>query len=537
MKYRISIEHILQRDHFESAEVVAGRKGLGRLVKWVHVFEMTEVRGNLKGGELVLSTGFGWKNDDDLFLCLLGQLIKRKVAGICIELGSFVDHISDEAIELADQHDFPIVVFNEEVSFVEITQDVHAALINQQYELIANLEDYAQRLNKRLLSIDNYFDILKNLQQYVNCQLVYISKDHKVVTIPTLREKEREKTLSLLNDPAQCPSKCTLKQPVQVFEREFANIYLMSEHREFGEFESLLLDRTATALAQFLLRELYTEEKRKAQETEWLTEWLQGGHSLEEITSYLAAYKINSSVTGAVTLTVKLKLAADHQATPDITYLNMLIHNIFDQNGYFVFPVEKRHLLTFILVNKKGEEDWKSRIKRGIQRLEKISLLQASSISSFQVAGGKYVRELDRLYESFQTAQETLTIQDKLPPGHGKYFYEDLHMYRLISLVHKHSNLNGLVQEYLEPIIAYDHKHNTTLLETLKVYLACNGSKKETAARVFVVRQTLYHRLEKLEKLLGADFMETEKRQVLEFALLAYEYQQSIPQERSETLP
>ncbi|MFZ0371458.1 MAG: helix-turn-helix domain-containing protein, partial [Halobacillus sp.] len=81
---------------------------------------------------------------------------------------------------------------------------------------------------------------------------------------------------------------------------------------------------------------------------------------------------------------------------------------------------------------------------------------------------------------------------------------------------------------YLEPIIQDDLKHNANLLETLRVYLSCTGSKKETADRVFVVRQTLYHRLEKLEKLLGSDFMESEKRQVLEFALLANEYQKTI---------
>ncbi|MGP4062106.1 PucR family transcriptional regulator [Halobacillus sp. H74] len=530
MKYRVSIGNILERKHFESARVVAGQEGIDKLVKWVHVFEMIEVRGNLKGGELVLSTGFGWKDDEELFLTLLDQLIKRKVAGICIELGSFINDISAEAKELADQNNFPIIVFEEEVSFVEITQDIHADLINQQYELISNLEDYSQRLNKRLLSIDNHFEILKNLQQYINCQLVYIAKDHTVVTIPALREKERESILARLNNPDRCPAKRVLKQPVQVFEREFATIYLVTYKREFGEFESLLLDRTATALAQYLLRELYTEEKRKARETEWLIQWLQGEHDHEEIKHHLAVYKINQTITGAVVLNVKLNMAEGQKIDPDITYLNMLIHNIFDQNGYFVFPVEKRHLLTFILLNKKGEEDWKPRIEKGIKRLEKISLLNDSSITSFQVAGGKFVKELDRLHESFQTAQETLTIQDKLPPDHQKYFYEDMHMYRLISLVHKHSNLEGLVQEYLEPIIKYDEDHKANLLETLRVYLACNGSKKETASKVFVVRQTLYHRLEKLEKLLGADFMAPEKRQVIEFALLAHEYQQTVYQ-------
>lgn len=108
-------------------------------------------------------------------------------------------------------------------------------IINQQYELITNLEDYSQRLNKRLLKIDNYFEILKNLQQYVNCQLIYIAKDHRIVTIPAMREKERESMLASIQNSS---SKQLVKQTVQVFEREFATIYLISSCREFTEFES-----------------------------------------------------------------------------------------------------------------------------------------------------------------------------------------------------------------------------------------------------------------------------------------------------------
>lgn len=528
MKDSMSIENILKRDHFSSAKVISGHAGLSKSVKWVHVFEMTEVRENLKGGELILSTGFGWKNDDGLFLTLLQQLVERNVAGICIELGTFIQDLSEEALAFADAHDFPIIVFEEEVSFIEITRGIHADLINHQYERISSLEDYAQRLNKRLLSIDNYFDILKNLQQYVNCQLIYVTKDHTVVTVPQLRDKEREETLAELNAPPEKRTRWVLKQPVQVLEREFAVIYLLCGRRELGEFESLLLDRTATALAQYLLRELYTEEKRKARETEWLMGWLEGEHTAEEVESRLNHYKIQLPSFGAAAVTVKMNMADGSRKNPDVTYLNMLVQNIFDQNGFYVFPVERRQLITYILLNRKQEDNWKTRMKTGVDRLRKISMLNDSSVASFQIAVGKYTRQMDHIKESYQTALETLTLQSNLPPEQHKYFYDDLHMYRLISLVHKHSNLNGLVDEYLEPIIQYDQKHNTKLLETLRVYLACNGSKKETADKVFVVRQTLYHRLEKLEMLLGSDFMDCEKRQVIEFALVAHEYQQAL---------
>jgi PucR family transcriptional regulator, purine catabolism regulatory protein len=55
--------------------------------------------------------------------------------------------------------------------------------------------------------------------------------------------------------------------------------------------------------------------------------------------------------------------------------------------------------------------------------------------------------------------------------------------------------------------------------ETLKVYLHTNGQKKDPAERLFIVRQTLYHRSEKIKQLLGPDFMQTEKRLALELML------------------
>ena len=78
--------------------------------------------------------------------------------------------------------------------------------------------------------------------------------------------------------------------------------------------------------------------------------------------------------------------------------------------------------------------------------------------------------------------------------------------------------------DYLRPVIEYDQKHGGEMMKTLKVFLACNGSKQETAAKLYIVRQTLYNRLEKLEEMLGSDFMLPEKRLAIEFAIAAYEY-------------
>ena len=64
-------------------------------------------------------------------------------------------------------------------------------------------------------------------------------------------------------------------------------------------------------------------------------------------------------------------------------------------------------------------------------------------------------------------------------------------------------------------------RKNGELLKTLNIYLQCKGSKTETAEQLHIVRQTLYHRLDKIYELIGNDFMESYKRQAIEVAISA----------------
>ncbi|MFZ7944535.1 PucR family transcriptional regulator [Neobacillus sp. 19] len=119
-----------------------------------------------------------------------------------------------------------------------------------------------------------------------------------------------------------------------------------------------------------------------------------------------------------------------------------------------------------------------------------------------------------------------------MPNKQISHFYEDLHLYRLISQLSVYNDLQELSAEYLQPVIQYDRTYNARLLETLKVYLECNGSKQETSNKLYIVRQTLYHRLQKLENLLGEDFMAHEKRVAIEFMLLVHDYLSAAKERR-----
>src|SRR5690606_39589193 len=101
-------------------------------------------------------------------------------------------------------------------------------------------------------------------------------------------------------------------------------------------------------------------------------------------------------------------------------------------------------------------------------------------------------------------------------------FYEGLGIHRLLLLLKRSGELETYVDDYLGALLEHDARHDSRLFETLVVYLECGGVKKEASERLFIVRQTLYHRIGKLEALLGNNFMDPANRLALEVAIQEY---------------
>ncbi|MCF6408989.1 PucR family transcriptional regulator [Pseudalkalibacillus salsuginis] len=516
----LAVKDILSRKHFEKTEVIAGVEGLTRQVKWVHVVEVPNIRKLLNGNELILSTGVAWKDNHALLVDFLEQLIDCGAAGLCIEIGTYTDSIPDEVIRLADHYCFPIILFLEEVQFVNITQDIHVQLINQHYQMIQDLEDYSQKLNQKLLAIENSVEMLTLMQEYTGLQVLMRTLNAEDIYVPELSDERRDDLLSYLDQAGDSPF--ISHKPVPLMEQEYGEIFIVSREREINEFDLLILDRTATVLAQLFLREMYVEERRRTEKNEWITNWLDGKHNEQETSDNLTYHEGKLNVLGGTAAICKL---SQNTTSSNITYLNLFIRAIFEQQGFHMITTERHGYIVYILLNKRGKSSWKQRLNKGMERVYQTEFLKKHAFKITSMAVGQYIETLSDIGRSYETAVETLKLQKNMRTERFCSFYEDLHMYRVISLVKSQNEFQHMITEYLSPVIEYDKQFNGKLLHTLKAYLACNGSKKETAEQLFIVRQTLYYRLEKLERLLGEDFMSnSEKRMAIEFMLFAHNY-------------
>ncbi|MCQ6279977.1 PucR family transcriptional regulator [Bacillus sp. EB600] len=524
---KLSVQEILKHESFQTAKIIAGKKGITRTVKWVHVMEITDVGNLLNGDELILSTGIGWRDSKEVLLSLVQQLIECQAAGFCVELGKYIYEIPSELIQLADRYNFPIIVFNREVRFVDITEKIHTLIIKKHYQMVSDLEEYSRKLNEVLLEADPKEMILNMLQKQLQLPVIYLQKDGHDSIVSNKREKEKNSLLQLVKENSIGKDEFIARQKVNVLNQDYAELVIIDEADPITEFEKLLLDRTVTALAQVILRELWTEERRKAKETDWIKKWLNGEHNEEQIEKYLGEIVPGIKLERAVVLLIKVNLDPDDS---NLTYLKLFLRTIFRDQGFYLLPAMIKNSLVLILIDNRVRSNYRQRVEAGIEQALKSRYLTNQPYPHLQISAGKPVHHLNEIKKSYEYAKEASIIREKMPNEQTSYFYEDLHIYRIINAAHDQGILYEFVLDYLKPVILYDHENNAKLMNTLKFYLKFNGSKKETAEHLFIVRQTLYRRLEKLYELIGEDFMEPHKKQAIEFAVAAYEYLEGAKQ-------
>lgn len=57
----LTVRDTLLSPHFAQALVAAGSSGLDREIRWVHILEISEADELLHGGEMILTTGVGFR--------------------------------------------------------------------------------------------------------------------------------------------------------------------------------------------------------------------------------------------------------------------------------------------------------------------------------------------------------------------------------------------------------------------------------------------------------------------------------------------
>ena len=139
-------------------------------------------------------------------------------------------------------------------------------------------------------------------------------------------------------------------------------------------------------------------------------------------------------------------------------------------------------------------------------RIDKLlKRIPANMELSLNISLGHFFMGIEGIAKSYRTAKETLAIGKSLNPKRSKYLYEDYALQVIFTGLKQHWRGDALSAPYLKLI---DADKNGVLQKTLSVYIQHIGDQKQCAEVLFIHRNTLRYRLDKIQQITGTNLQE-----------------------------
>ena len=135
------------------------------------------------------------------------------------------------------------------------------------------------------------------------------------------------------------------------------------------------------------------------------------------------------------------------------------------------------------------------------------------------------ISDCRNLFNGMNEASYTADLlKKKIFPEKAKCF-DDIGSYQLILLVEDKKKLHSFRDRYLKKVWEADRNGSSQLMDTLREYLLQNGNLLQTSKNLFIHRNTLQYRLDRVEALTGESLDRIEvKRNLLNAFLIADVY-------------
>src|SRR5699024_1337564 len=440
---------------------------------------------------------------------------------LCIELVIHVKSLPQKMLDLAEQHNFPIIGFTDEVRFIDITKDLHELLIGHHEDVWWRLESLHNELSKELTSNGNAGDFLRILHKETNKQTALKYED-QYRFFPSPSKKQQYKWMNTLESNT---NQAYVTQPITLFGSTIAHLYIIEPTDKINQFDQLAMKRCGEILGQFFWKHHQQKEAQQMKKNEWIFEAITGSLTHEEIVSKIQLELPNIRLQEAMIAVIPfqkslLRTDSDHVSE---TALLILLEQLFLEYSFHLFTVQynTRNIYILLLINQQSD-DVTNRIEKALQAVHNNNdplIHNELQWMSF----GRMITNYGRLGKSYETALSTLNYQQNIEIL-NKPFYNNLAVYRLIDRINNKNDLKEIIEDYLAPLIEYDRKKGTELLKTVQVFFKNLGTRSKTAEELNIVRQTLYHRLNRIESLIGKDYMEPQNSMMIEFSMYALKY-------------
>ncbi|MBV8282931.1 MAG: PucR family transcriptional regulator ligand-binding domain-containing protein, partial [Candidatus Eremiobacteraeota bacterium] len=199
------MQDALAVESLRQATVVAGERGLEHEVRWAHVIDMPDPVPWVRPGQLLLTTGFAWPKSAADQRAQIAALAKAGLAAMALAVPRYLEHFPHVAKDEADRHGLPLLEIPFEVPFAQITEELHRAIIAEQYRVIERSEEIHRELTLAATRGSNLRELARTLGELIWRSVTFEDPDGKLLAYYASGDEDdavRAETLQKERSPA-----------------------------------------------------------------------------------------------------------------------------------------------------------------------------------------------------------------------------------------------------------------------------------------------------------------------------------------------
>ena len=509
----ITVGDAMRLDALQGVEVIAGAKGLSRMLNSVTVLDAPDAVTWLKGHELVLTSTFPLMRCQLELNRMVDDMAARQVAALGIKLNRFMTELPPAMLQRADEVRLPILSLPDEIAWIDIINPIFAEVMALNGALLQHAEPIRNSFNDLLLSGATLHEFVAALSRLV--QKPVIVHSHVAQLKLASSDLNENVVTSALAALSQAPMRRTkpLTDKHDIFELEHS----------LGRLICCRLDPSVDANGRLVLLD---QQKNLTQSDLWCLR-----HARDAISIKLLQSRAESSIAREVQNEFVQSLL--DSGVSDTAHRKLLQRG--RERGYRLyerylvvalkFPRLKesalRNLSDFFY-QKLGSEDI---LVGWIGNARFVLLVPERPETNFSADGGAaYMKSLlqdighqggvahwhaglSQILPSSRMArgleQAEYALRHSIQSGHSceLKLHDDTSLHRIFSHSAIQNEIYSYVQEWLEPLLQHDQRHQSRLIDTMRVFIENSGNYRETARLLHVHPNTVRYRIEQAERL------------------------------------
>lgn len=546
----LSVEDVLDLPIMKLAKVKAGKEHLKeKVVEWISVIEMP-VENFVRKNEFVLSTCIGCEEDPESLEQFALDVIQSGASVLAIATGRYVYVIPDRVIQLAKKEGIIIIEVPWEIRFGDIMQAVmHRITLDRQGERQQG-ESVRQQLINCVLQDKGLSEIAHSLYRHIKIPIAIA--DHKK-TIRANRYMKKDLLQIYSNDTEtqlhlipnttipfhEHPLYYHLEQ-YAIKEEDFYQLPILNNHKTQGWllfqptnkeqltwFVMNVLEHALTACALYFVKENAIELTEIRLKDNFVLNLARHQTEIDDqlqSKAKLLGYELKCNyicLVGETTIEDIPSIQDDISESSSLQSLNYYIQKEITYAGQLF---NRRTMTTFdlgrVIIYVETDNELAAYTEIAHQFLDTIERRLSELLTGVEFSWGIAVqRESDYpFYDSYKEAKTALEIGLRQNRKGERTFFEDTKINRLLMVISKNAELTDIVNETLQPLLDYDQKRQTDLIYTFMVYNKFKGNVSQTARTLNLHRQSLLHRLRKIESLTDLSLVKSDDTFLLELS-------------------